>query len=101
MSHERPSNSNRGLARFRSHPARLALIGWEPLRVAGVPDPDEPRAMGNIFLTDDARARLDDAQRPTLDLLDGVGLVPGTDRDGGPAPAPTRGLFARRKRHGL
>ena len=47
------------------------------------------------------RARLDDAQRPTLDLLDGVGLVPGTDRDGGPAPPPTRGLFARRKRHGL
>ena len=81
--------------------ARLALIGWEPLRVAGVPDPDEPRAMGNIFLTDDARARLDDAQRPTLDLLDGVGLVPGTDRDGGPAPAPTPGQFARRKRHGL
>lgn len=28
MSHERPSNSNRGLARFRSRPALLALIGW-------------------------------------------------------------------------
>ena len=29
MSHERPSNSNRGLARFRSHPARLALIALQ------------------------------------------------------------------------
>ena len=28
MSHERPSNSNRGLACFRSRPALLALIGW-------------------------------------------------------------------------
>jgi ZIP family zinc transporter len=30
--------------------ARLALVGWEPLRVVGVPDPDEARALGNIFL---------------------------------------------------
>ncbi len=81
--------------------ARLALVGWEPLRVVGVPDPDEARALGNIFLTDDAAERLRAAQRPILDLLDGVGLVPGTDRDGRPAPAPTRGLFARRSRHGL
>ncbi|MGD7732921.1 hypothetical protein ACQCX5_08155 [Propionibacteriaceae bacterium G57] len=81
--------------------ARLALVGWQPLRIVGVPDPDEPRALANILLTDAARQRLDDAQRPTLDLLRGIGLVPGTDRDGGPAPAPTRGLRLWRKHNGL
>lgn len=81
--------------------ARLALVGWEPLRIVGVPDADETRAIGNIFLTPDARSRLSEAQRPTLDLLRGIGLVPGTDRDGGPPPPPTPGLLARRTRHGL
>ena len=81
--------------------ARLALAGWQPLRIVGVPDPDEARALGTIFLTEAAQARLRAAQRPTLDLLDGVGLVPGVDRDGGPPPAPTAGLLTPRRRHGL
>ncbi|MGA4670065.1 hypothetical protein ACPCG0_09755 [Propionibacteriaceae bacterium Y1923] len=62
--------------------ARIALVGWQPLRIVGVPDPDEPRAMGNLFLGADARARLDAAQRPTFDLLKGIDLVPGTDPRG-------------------
>ncbi|MFT3889330.1 MAG: hypothetical protein QM713_14375 [Arachnia sp.] len=81
--------------------ARLALVGWQPLRIVGVPDLDEPRALGNIFLGDDAKERLRAAQRPALDLLRGIGLTQGSDRDGGPPPKPTAGLFARRKRHGL
>jgi hypothetical protein len=99
--YQREASARIGRSRRERASARLSLVGWEPLRIVGVPDPDEARALGNIFLTDDAAARLDAAQRPTLDLLDGVGLVPGTDRDGGPAPAPTRGLLARRRRHGL
>lgn len=81
--------------------ARLALIGWEPLRIVGVPDPDEARALATIFLTADAQQRLVQAQRPTRDLLRGIGLEPGTDRDGRPAPPPTRGLLTRRRGHGL
>lgn len=81
--------------------ARAALIGWEPLRIVGVPDPDEPRAMGNIFLSQEARSRLRAAQQPTRELLAGIGLVPGTDHSGGPAPPPTAGLLIRRKRHGV
>lgn len=88
-------------SRGEARSARLALVGWQPLRIVGVPDPDEQRAMGNIFLTPDARARLRDAQQPTLDLLRGIGLRPGTDRDGGPPPRPSPGLLARRRRHGL
>lgn len=81
--------------------AKLAVVGWQPLRIVGVPDPDEARALGNIFLGDDAKARLREAQRPLLDLLRGVGLEPGTGPDGGPPPPPSPGLFARRTRHGL
>lgn len=91
------------IARSRGEAAAawLALVGWRPLRIVGVPDPDEVRALGNIFLTDDARARLAEAQRPARDLLRGVGLVPGTDRDGGPPPPPSRGLLTRRRTRGF
>lgn len=81
--------------------ARLALIGWEPLRVVGVPDPDEQRALGNIFITADARARLRAAQQPTRDLLRGIGLKSGMDREGGAPPPVSPGLLARRRDHGV
>ncbi|MDF1488565.1 hypothetical protein [Tessaracoccus caeni] len=81
--------------------AKLAVMGWQPLRIVGVPDPDEPRALGNIFLGDGAKARLHEAQRPLRDLLRGVGLEPGTGPDGGPPPPPTPGLFSRKTRHGI
>lgn len=88
-------------SRGEANAARLALIGWEPLRIVGVPDPDEPRAMGNIFIDANARARLAAAQQPTRDLLRGIGLHPGTDREGGPPPPPSPGLLTRSRRHGL
>ncbi|MFV0429329.1 MAG: hypothetical protein ACK5KO_07890 [Arachnia sp.] len=82
--------------------AKLALTAWRPLRIVGVPDPDEARAMGNIFLTDQARERLAAAQRPTLELLNGIGLRPGSDRNGGPPPPPSKGLlFTRKQNRGL
>ncbi|MFV0450796.1 MAG: hypothetical protein ACK5LS_00910 [Propioniciclava sp.] len=81
--------------------ARLALVGWQPLRIVGIPDPDEARALATIFLTDEARARLAAAQEPTRALLRGIGLTPGSDRAGGPPPPPSKGLWARRKRHGV
>lgn len=88
-------------SRGEARSARLALVGWQPLRIVGVPDPDEQRAMGNIFLTPEAQCRLRAAQQPILDLLRGIGLQPGSDRDGGPPPPPSPGLLARRRRHGL
>lgn len=77
--------------------ARLALVGWQPLRIVGVADPDERRALGNIFLTPAAREHYVSGQRRTKDLLRGIGLRPGTDRDGGPPPPPSPGLLTRRK----
>lgn len=88
-------------SRAEAASAKLALVGWQPLRIVGVPDPDETRAMRTIFLDAPARRRLHEAQRPTLDLLRGVGLRPGTDREGNPAPRPSAGLFARRRQHGI
>ncbi len=88
-------------SRLERNCARLALVGWQPLRIVGVPDPDERRALGSIFLGRDAVARLRAAQRPTLELLHGTGLMPGTDRDGDQPPPPSPGLLTPRRHHGL
>jgi hypothetical protein len=99
--YQREASARIGRSRAEAVAARLALVGWKPLRVTGVPDPDEPRAMGNIFLDGAALQRLRDAQRPALGLLRGIGLEPGTDREGGPPPPPSKGLLARRRHHGV
>lgn len=81
--------------------ARCALLGWRPLRIVGVPDPDEDRALASIFAKLPARERLASVDLRIRGLLNGVGLIRGADRDGGPAPAPSPGLFTPRRNRGI
>ncbi|MFV0407653.1 MAG: hypothetical protein ACK5LN_12680 [Propioniciclava sp.] len=99
--YNRETSARMARSRPEAVAARLALVGWQPLRIVGIPDPDEARALGTIFLTEEASTRLAAAQQPTRDLLHGIGLRHGTDRFGGPPPPPSTGLFTRRKHHGL
>ncbi|HMR48849.1 MAG TPA: hypothetical protein PKE40_06195 [Arachnia sp.] len=73
--------------------ARLFLLpSWKPLRIVGVADPDEARAMASIFRTADDRARLAGADRPLRELL---AIRPTGWTQG--ATSPTPGLM--RKQH--
>ena len=76
--------------------AKLALhSGWKPLRIVGVADPDEPRAMASIFRTDGDRASLAAADDGLRRLL--------AERPTGfrGAASPSPGLLARKDRHGI
>ncbi|QXT62436.1 hypothetical protein [Tessaracoccus palaemonis] len=81
--------------------AKGSLLAWRPLRIVGVPDPDEDRALASIFSTPDARAGLASVDARIRGLLDGRGLIAGTDRFGGPPPLPSPGLLHRRSRRGV
>lgn len=74
--------------------AKLFLLGsWKPLRIVGVPDRDEARALASLFRTPADRARLDACDRPIRDLL----AVRPTGWHHG-ASAPTPGLIRRQHR---
>lgn len=73
--------------------ARLFLLpSWKPLRIVGVADPDEPRAIASIFRTADDRARLAAVDRSLRELL---AIRPTGWTQG--ASSPTPGLM--RKQH--
>ncbi|WP_052462485.1 hypothetical protein [Nigerium massiliense] len=77
------------------------LTGWHPLRVVGVPDPDERRALSSIFATPESRAALGQAQRAVRDLLRPSHAIPGAGPDGSAAPPATPGMLTRRNRHSV
>ncbi|MFT3877463.1 MAG: hypothetical protein QM708_13725 [Propioniciclava sp.] len=77
--------------------ARMAKLflqpSWQPLRIVGVPDPDEARALASVFRTTQDRARLLAADRPIRDLL----AIRPTGWSHG-ASAPTPGLWKKQHR---
>lgn len=98
---ETEASARIGRSRGEALSARGALLGWRPLRIVGVPDPDEDRALASIFAAPEAKATLAYADARIRGLLEGRGIVPGTDRFGGPAPRPSRGLLCGRTRRGI
>lgn len=77
--------------------ARMAKLflapSWKPLRIVGVPDGDEARAMASIFRTPEDRARLASADRPIRELL---AIRPTGWHHGSSTPTP--GLLRRQHR---
>lgn len=80
--------------------ARMAKLHlgrrWRPLRIVGVADPDEPRALTSIFRTDEDRRRLTEADAALRRLLAErpTAMFWGAQR-------PTPGLLSRRGRRGI
>lgn len=94
--------------------ARMAKLhlrrGWRPLRVVGVADPDEQRALRSIFRTEEDRRRLSEADAPLRQLLAerpsryvAAGCLPTGEpqKVARGAQRPTSGLLSRRGGRGI